>query len=290
MLDLSAHAIIQSIINGLCLAWIYILIAAGLSLIFGIMDILQFAHGEVYMLGAYFVYYFNVMLGLNFFLALVLSILLMGIVGIILEKFIFRSLKGDFLSTLIISLGLMILLQSSVQVTFGVTPKSIPSFYPHIADFMGVKIGGDRLIVVGISIAIILGLIIMLKKTKLGQALTASAQHPDASRLMGINPYLMAATAMTLGSALAGAAGGLMGSIFKLDPFMGGNALLKGLIIIILGGKRSLLGVIVAGLIVGLIDGLVPVLFGPAVTAIVPLFLVAIIVVVKPQGIFGYAE
>ena len=254
------------------------------------LDILQFAHGEVYMLGAYFVYYFNVMLGLNFFLALIFSILLMGILGIILEKFIFRSLRGDFLSTLIISLGLMILMQSSVQVMFGVTPKSIPSFYPHIADFMGIKVGGDRLIVVGISIAIILGLIIMLKKTKLGQALTASAQHPDASRLMGINPYLMAATAMTLGSALAGAAGGLMGSVFKLDPFMGGNALLKGLIIIILGGKRSLLGVIIAGLLIGLIDGLIPVLFGPAVTSIVPLFLVAIIVVVRPQGFFGDGE
>lgn len=290
MLDLSIQAILQSIINGICLAWIYILIAAGLSLIFGIMDILQFAHGEVYMLGAYFVYYFNVLLGLNFFLALFFSIFLMGILGILFEKFIFRSLRGEFLSTLIISLGLMILMQSSVQVIFGVTPKSIPSFFPHIANIMGIKIGGDRLIVVGISMAIMLCLILMLKKTKLGQALTASAQHPDASRLMGINPYLMAATAMTLGSALAGAGGGLMGSIFKLDPYMGGTALLKGLIIIIVGGKRSLKGVIVAGLLVGLIDGLVPVLFGPAVAAIVPLFFVAVIVVVRPQGIFGYAE
>ena len=290
MLEISTYAIMQSLINGFCLAWIYILIAAGLSLIFGIMNILQFAHGEIYMFGAYFVYYFNVILGMNFFFALLCSIFLMGVVGLILERFIFRHLRGELLSTLIISLGLMILFQSSAQVMFGVTPKSIPSFFPHVVNFMGLKIGGDRLIVVGISIVIMLCLIFVLKRTKLGQALTASAQHPDASRLMGINPYLMAGTAMIIGSALAGAGGGLMGSIFKVDPYMGGTALLKGLIIIIVGGKGNLYGVIVAGLLIGLIDGLVPVFFGPAVTAILPLFFVAIIVIVRPQGLFGYAE
>jgi branched-chain amino acid transport system permease protein len=290
MIDVTGQAIAQSIMNGLCLGWIYILIAAGLSLIFGIMNILQFAHGEVYMLGAYAVYYFNVMLGFNFFVALLISIVLMLALGSILERFIFRPLVGEPLTPLIVSLGLMIILQASVQIMFGVSPKSIPSFYANVADLMGVKMGSDRLIVVGISVAIISGLYLMLKKTKLGQALTASAQHPDASRLMGINPYLMAAAAMAMGSALAGAAGGLMGSILKIDPFMGGAVLIKGLIIIVLGGKGSLLGVIVGGLLVGLIDGIVPVLFGPAVAAIAPLFIVAIIVVIRPQGFFGYEQ
>ena len=290
MIDVTGQAIAQSIMNGLCLGWIYILIAAGLSLIFGIMNILQFAHGEVYMLGAYGVYYFNVMLGFNFFVALLISIVLMLALGSILERFIFRPLVGEPLTPLIVSLGLMIILQASVQIMFGVSPKSIPSFYANVADLMGVKMGSDRLIVVGISVAIISGLYLMLKKTKLGQALTASAQHPDASRLMGINPYLMAAAAMAMGSALAGAAGGLMGSILKIDPFMGGAVLIKGLIIIVLGGKGSLLGVIVGGLLVGLIDGIVPVLFGPAVAAIAPLFIVAIIVVIRPQGFFGYEQ
>jgi branched-chain amino acid transport system permease protein len=290
MIDVTGQAIAQSVMNGLCLGWIYILIAAGLSLIFGIMNILQFAHGEVYMLGAYAVYYFNVMLGFNFFVALLISIVLMLALGSILERFIFRPLVGEPLTPLIVSLGLMIILQASVQIMFGVSPKSIPSFYANVADLMGVKMGSDRLIVVGISVAIISGLYLMLKKTKLGQALTASAQHPDASRLMGINPYLMAAAAMAMGSALAGAAGGLMGSILKIDPFMGGAVLIKGLIIIVLGGKGSLLGVIVGGLLVGLIDGIVPVLFGPAVAAIAPLFIVAIIVVIRPQGFFGYEQ
>ena len=290
MIDVTGQAIAQSIMNGLCLGWIYILIAAGLSLIFGIMNILQFAHGEVYMLGAYVVYYFNVMLGFNFFVALFISIVFMLVLGSILERFIFRPLVGEPLTPLIVSLGLMIILQASVQIMFGVSPKSIPSFYANVADLMGVKMGSDRLIVVGISAAIISGLYLMLKKTKLGQAPTASAQHPDASRLMGINPYLMAAAAMAIGSALAGAAGGLMGSILKIDPFMGGAVLIKGLIIIVLGGKGSLLGVIVGGLLVGLIDGIVPVLFGPAVAAIAPLFIVAIIVVIRPQGFFGYEQ
>ena len=260
----------------------------GLSLIFGIMGILQLAHGEVYMLGAYAIFFFSVTHGLSFFVAILISMVVGLVLGLILERFFFRPLGGELLTTIMVALGLMIVLQASVTVGFGVTPKSIPSFAPRPTEIVGVMLGSDRLIAVGVSIAMILLLYLFLKRSKYGQALTAAAQHREASLLMGINPTQMSVIAMAIGSALAAIAGGLMGAIFPINPFMGGTALIKGLIIIILGGLGSLLGVVVGGLILGLIDGIAPVIAGPAVAAIAPLFIVTIILVLRPQGLFGH--
>ena len=287
MFDIPVESLLQSFINGLCLGWIYILVALGLSLIFGIMNILQFAHGEVYMIGAYFIFYFSVVHGLNYFAAMVISAVSVLLLGLILERFFFRPLAREPMNTIVAALGLMILLQAVVLVMFGPTQKAIPSFSPRPAELLGIMIGSDRLIAVGISIAMILFLYLFLKRTKQGQALTAAAQHREASFLMGINPNRMSAAAMGIGSALAAIAGGLMGVISQISPFMGGLALLKGLIVIILGGIGSLLGVVVGGLILGFIDGIFPVVFSPAVATVAPLFIVCIILVFRPQGIFG---
>jgi branched-chain amino acid transport system permease protein len=283
-----AASLVQSFINGLALGWIYILIAMGLSLVFGTMRILQFAHGEVYMLGAYAVYDFVVLHGLPFLVAMPLCMATGLVLGLILERFFFRPLGGEFLPTIMIALGVMIVLQAIVTVGFGVTPKSVPSFAPHAVEVLGLRLGSDRLIAVAVSIALILLLYFFLKRTKLGLALTAAAQHREASLLMGINPTHMSLTAMAVGSAMASVAGGLMGSIFPLNPVMGGTALMKGLIIIILGGMGSLPGVLVGGLILGFIDGVAPVVSGPAMAAIAPLFIVTMILVLRPQGLFGH--
>jgi len=283
-----AASLVQSFINGLALGWIYILIAMGLSLVFGTMRILQFAHGEVYMLGAYAVYDFVVLHGLPFLVAMPLCMATGLVLGLILERFFFRPLGGEFLPTIMIALGVMIVLQAMVTVGFGVTPKSVPSFAPHAVEVLGLRLGSDRLIAVAVSIALILLLYFFLKRTKLGLALTAAAQHREASLLMGINPTHMSLTAMAVGSAMASVAGGLMGSIFPLNPVMGGTALMKGLIIIILGGMGSLPGVLVGGLILGFIDGVAPVVSGPATAAIAPLFIVTMILVLRPQGLFGH--
>jgi branched-chain amino acid transport system permease protein len=276
-----AASLLESFINGLAVGWIYILIAMGLSLIFGIMRILQFAHGEVYMLGAYCVFYFSVIHGLSFIGATVISMVMGLLLGLILERLFFRPLGGEELPTLIVALGLSI-------VGFGVTPKSIPSFAPNPTRILGVMVGSDRLIAVGVSMALILLLYIFLKRSKYGQAMTAVAQHREGSLLMGISPTHMSMMVMAIGSGLATIAGSLMGAIFSISPFMGVTALVKGLIIIILGGMGSLLGVVVGGLILGLIDGMAPVIAGPAVAAIAPLFIVTVILVLKPQGLFGH--
>jgi branched-chain amino acid transport system permease protein len=283
-----AVSFVQSCINGLVLGWIYILIAMGLSLVFGTMRILQLAHGEVYMLGAYSVYFMGVMHGLSFAVALPLSIVLGLVLGLILERFFFRPFGGEVFTTIMIGLGLMIVLQACVTVGFGVAPKSIPSFAPNPVEVLGIILGGDRLLAVSVSVVTVLLLYLFLKKTKYGQALTAAAQHREASFLMGIDPTHMSMLAMAIGSALAVLAGGLMGSIMPINPVMGGPALMKGLVIIVLGGMGSLSGVVIGGLILGFIDSLTPVLAGPAAAALAPLFIVAIILVVRPQGLFGH--
>ena len=287
ILGIPAASLVQSFVNGLALGWIYILIAMGLSLVFGTMRILQVAHGEVYMLGAYAVYFFSVTHGLSFIVAMPLAMAIGLLLGLILEKFFFRPFGGELFTTIMIGLGLMIVLQAGVTVGFGVTPKSIPSFAPQPVEVLGVMLGTDRLIAVGVSMSMVLLLYFFLKRSKYGQALTAAAQHREASLLMGINPTHMSMMAMAIGSALAAIAGGLMGAIFPINPVMGGMALMKGLIIIILGGMGSLLGVVVGGLILGFIDGIAPVLSGPAAAAIAPLFIVTIILVLRPQGLFG---
>lgn len=288
MFGVPSEVVLQSVANGLALGWIYVLIALGLSLVLSIMRILQFAHGEVYMLGAYGIYYFAVMSGLDFYSALVVVVLLTAVLGLLLERILFRPLQGEFLGSMIVSLGLSIMLQAVVVVTFGISPKSIPSFAPGSVEILGTRIGNDRIIAVGVSIALTVLLFLFLKKTKYGQALTAAAQHREASILLGIAPNRMSALAMVIGSALAAVGGAMMGSILLINPFIGSAALMKGLIIIVLGGMGSISGVIVGGLILGLIDGVVLVLFGPVAASLAPMLLVVTILVLKPQGLFGH--
>jgi len=288
MFEISKEVLLQSIINGLVLGWIYVLMALGLSLILSITSILQFAHGEVYMLGAYIVYYLSVISGINFFVAIFISVALMAVLGLLLERFFFRPLRGEFLPPMIVALGLMILLQSGVTVGFGINPKSIPSFAPGSIKILGTMIGVDRAVAAGISIALALLLFLFLKISKYGLALTAASQHREASILQGIGPDRMSALAMAVGSALAATGGALMGAILVLNPFMGSTALIKGLIIIVLGGMGSLFGGVVGGIILGLIDGVILVVFGPVAASVAPLLLVAVILVIKPQGLFGH--
>jgi branched-chain amino acid transport system permease protein len=288
MFEISKEVLLQSIINGLILGWIYVLMALGLSLILSITNILQFAHGEVYMLGAYVVYYLSVICGINFFVAVFISVVLIGTLGLLLERFFFRPLRGEFLSPMVAALGLMIILQSIVTVGFGINPKSIPSFAPESIKILSIMIGIDRSVAAVISIAFTLLLFIFLKVSKYGLALTAASQHREASILQGISPNRMSALAMALGSALAAVGGALMGATLVLNPSMGNTALIKGLIIIVLGGMGSLLGSVVGGIILGLIDGVVLVLFGPIAASVAPLLLVAVLLVIKPQGLFGH--
>jgi len=289
MIEVSGSVLTSGIINGLCLAGIYILIALGLTLILSIMNILQFAHGEVYMIGAFVIYYLMVDVGLNAFLAIFISMVVTGILGLFLERFVFRRFMDKFTPVICVAIGLTLILQTSVVLGFGLDTKHIPCFCPGTLSILGAKVANDRLAAVLASVVLTSILFLFLKRSKFGQAITATAQHREGALLQGINPNLMYAMVMAIGSALAAVGGGFAGAIFTLDPFMGSTALMKGVTIIVLAGMGSLRGVIVGGIILGLCDGIIAVTFGSAAATIAPLILVILVLIIRPQGMFGHA-
>lgn len=278
----------QGAVNGLALGWIYVLMALGLTLIFGIMRIMQFAHGEIYMLGAYAVFYLSAVFKLPLLPAAFFSMVLMAAIGILIERFLFRRVKDLLLAPIIISVGLTLILQSAAVVLFGLYERSIPRLAQGSFNILGGMIPKDRLAAVMVAIFLSAGLYLFLKKSKYGQAMIASAQNPEGAILQGISTNKMSAMAMAIGFALAAAGGVLAGSLFALGPAMGTQPLVKGLVIIVLGGLGSLPGAFIAGMGLGLIDGLVPILFGPAWAALLPLLIVILLLVIKPEGLFGH--
>jgi branched-chain amino acid transport system permease protein len=289
-LDITVEAIWQGLMNGLALGWIYVLMALGLTLIFGIMHIMQFAHGEIYMLGAYAVYYLSTSLHVPLMAATAVSMAVMAGVGLILERFLFRRLKLDWTSAVVAATGLTLILQSGAVVMFGLYHRNLPVLAQGPFNILGSVVPKDRIIAVGVALFLSLALYLFLKLSKYGQAMVASAQSPEGAILQGIGPNRMAALAMAIGCALAAAGGTLAGSLFALSPYMGFMPLVKGLTIIVLGGMGSLPGAFIAGMILGLMDGLVPILFGSAWASIGPLLIVIVVLVIKPQGFFGHAE
>ena len=266
------------------------LMALGLTLIFGIMHIMQFAHGEIYMLGAYVVYYLTASLNLPLVPAIVAAMAAMALVGLILERLLFRKLKGEILSAIVATTGLTLIIQSGAVVIFGLYERSLPLLAAGPLNILGSMVPKDRVVSVGVAVCLSLILWIFLKKTKYGLAMVASAQSPEGAILQGIGPDRMAALAMIIGCALAAAGGTLAGSLFALSPYMGLLPLVKGLLIIVLGGMGSLPGAFLAGMLLGLIDGLAPILLGHAWAAIGPMLLVIVVLVVKPQGLFGHGD
>jgi branched-chain amino acid transport system permease protein len=276
------------VVNGFVAGWLYVLLALGLTLVLSIMGIVQFAHGEIYMLGAYGAYYFCVAAGLNFFLALFISAFLVGLLGIILERFLFRPFRGQVERAIIIALALILILQTAAVIGFGGTDIAIPSPFPGVLTIWGFIIARQRLVSISFGIALVIALIVFIRRTKIGQAMVAISQDREVAALQGINIDRISATGMFLGCALAAVAGSLVGSIMSVDPFMGSFALMKGIAVIVLGGMGSIPGAIVGGLILGFIDGFVPPLLSVAMADIIGFAFIILILLLRPQGIFGH--
>jgi branched-chain amino acid transport system permease protein len=279
----------QAVGNGIALGWLYILIALGLALIFSIMDILQFAHGEIYMIAAYISYFLCTKLGMNIYMAMIISMAAMAVIGVILERFLFRPVRGKFLNPLIVSLGCTYVFMSGATVWFGLYNRSLPKLAIGSITIFGGVLPIDRLVVVLFSIAFVVLLYLFLKGTKQGQAMVASAQNREGAVLRGINPNTMSRITMAVGCALAAGAGTLAGTMSIVSPGMGAPVLLKGFIIIVIGGMGSLLGAVFGGLIMGLVDGVIPIFADPAVASIGSLLIVIILLIIKPEGLFGRA-
>jgi branched-chain amino acid transport system permease protein len=279
---------LQMLLNGLQLASVYILIALGFTLIFGILEIVNMAHGSIYMLGGYAVWILFARLKVNYFLSLILTIVIIGFIGVAIERIIFRRLKGLVMPTIIVSIGLMQVLEQSVLIGFGVSDKSVPNPFPGVLHFWGAFFPTQRLAVMVIGIGLTAMLVWWIKKTRIGLAFRAVALDSEAASLYGISFNRYGSLAFAIGCGLAGAAGALVAPLFYISPHMGNAPLLKIFIIIIVGGLGSVPGTILAGVLLGFIDSFVATLFDSVIAAMVGFAMIIVVLVFKPTGFLGH--
>jgi branched-chain amino acid transport system permease protein len=288
-MELTLYA--QGALNGIMLGLNYGLVALGLSLIFGIMRIVNFAHGEMFMLGGYLTYYLFGIFGINYFATLVLATLLIGLLGVLLEKIIFRPLTNRpemALTSLIAAVGLAWVFQMLAVICFGELDKDIPTAFRGIYRFGGVVITAERLaaIVIGITLVVVLSL--FLKKTKLGKAIRAVAEDRDAAALQGIPVTRLSALSFGIGSGLAAAAGAIITPIFIINPSIGSEVILKAFLVVILGGMGSIPGAMLGGLILGFIESYGCLFFPVPTVSVITFVLIILILIVRPQGLLGH--
>jgi branched-chain amino acid transport system permease protein len=291
---------VQQLVNGLSLGAIYALIALGYTMVYGILRLINFAHGDVYMVGAFMGYYIGRILnagqssaapsGLNFFLTLGGSMAACALLGFILERTAYRPLrKAPRLNALITAIGISLLLENLGQLIFGADPKDFPTLVTRTSYSIGiVTFSNIQVIVVGTAIALMLGLQYIVHRTRMGTAMRAVSFSHDASGLMGINIHRVISFTFVLGSALAAAAGILVGLYNpKIDPLMGIMPGLKAFVAAVLGGIGNVPGAIVGGLIMGVAETLtVGYLSSTYRDAITFVILVAVLLF-RPTGLFG---
>jgi branched-chain amino acid transport system permease protein len=300
---------LQQLINGLSQGSIYALIALGYTMVFGVLRFINFAHGDVYMLGAFVGFYLGPktlkLVGgepgfVGMTAVLLLSMALCALIGIIIEKLCYRPLRErPKLTVLITAIGVSLFLENGGQFVFGADPKSFPEIITdraiEIPESWG-KISGLTLTISQVLVIVITGvLLVVLRhvvlKTKMGMAMRALSFNPVAAQLMGINIDVVISFTFGLGSALAGAAG-ILTSIQQpsIDPLMGVNAGLKAFVAAVLGGIGNLPGAALGGILIGLVEALVVGYVSPTYRDSIVFAVLILILIVKPNGLLGASE
>lgn len=287
---LSEALLSQVLLNALTAASMYALMALGFNMIFGILRVINFAHGEFYMLGAFLVYYLFDFLGLNYFVSIGLAGVVLFVGGIGVEKLLFHRLRHDETRSMILALGLSIALQNVGLIIWGPEDQSVREPISGILQLGQVVLPMERLMVVGSTILIIGLFYLFLGKTTLGLALQAMAQDEDTAKLQGIHTKRIYAFGFGLGTALAAIAGGLMGPIYALSPFMGSLPLIKAFVVVILGGLGSIPGAILGSLVLAVGESFATTFLGSAASDMVGFVLVIVILLSKPSGLLGEKE
>ncbi|MFT4115381.1 branched-chain amino acid ABC transporter permease [Bradyrhizobium sp.] len=280
----------QIILNGLNLSAIYILMALGFTLIFGIMRIVNFAHGEFAMLGGFLLLYCVQYFHISPLIGLPLSALLVGALSLLLERLVLRPFYQREYQGMIATLGLSTMMTFLGVILFGVSQRSVPPTYSEIFVFGPVRIPADRLIVLGIAAAALSGFFLFMRFTKAGLAMRVVAQDNDTAQLQGINVRAYYRAAFFAATALAGLAGGLLGQLYSLSPFMGASPVVKAFIVVILGGLGSIPGAAVGGLLLGMADSALTTYYGASVAQFASFGVIMVVLVLKPQGLLGRAE
>ncbi|MFZ2155068.1 MAG: branched-chain amino acid ABC transporter permease [Bradyrhizobium sp.] len=282
--------IAQAVVNGLVLGALYFLMAVGFTMVFGIMRVVNFAHGEFYMFGGFVVLFLFGMHDVPFLVALVAAGIFVGCFGVLVEQAIFKPFRGDTLSSMISALGLSIVLQNGAALAFGTTPQSLPDFATGLSRWGAIVIPNSRLAAVAIGAIIMLVFWLFIRFSETGRAMRAVVQDPEVAMLQGMQPRKIYPIAFGIGVGLAALAGGIMGSIFTVDPFMGITPLLKAFIVVILGGLGSVMGAVVAGIMLGLFESFASNFLGATAADLLQFILVILVLLFRPEGLLGERE
>jgi branched-chain amino acid transport system permease protein len=281
--------LLQGLAIGLLTGILYVLVAIGLTLIYGILHIVNFAHGEIYMLGAMAVFYLHVIAGVPLGLTLALILALALLLGLLVERAFFRSLRGQWLQLVVASVGISLIIQSVGWIAFGIQEKNVPSYLPGIVEVLGVRLPRERLLAAGVGLVLVAALYLVVYRTKVGLAMRAIEEDEETARMVGVNANRVAAFSVAFGFALAALAGAFVAPIYSLNPGMGFESILVSFLIIIVGGLGSITGTVLAGLLVGVLQSVGAVMFGAeAAYGLVFVVMIAVLIV-RPAGLLGRA-
>ena len=282
---------LQQMFNGIMLGSTYAVVALGLTLVFGILNIPNFAHGHLYMLGAYICFFLMTLYGFGFWVSLVLSMLIMALIGVLVERLVYRPLQDrPHISSFISAIGALIILENGVIVIWGPQGRRIPNPYPGIVELLGITMSYQRLLVIVAAIVLIILLHVFIKKTTAGMTIEAVAQNRQGAMLVGINVNLVSSITFAISAATAAAAACLVAPIFMISPTMGALLGMKAFIIVILGGLGSIPGAIMGGYILGLLETLGGGYLSAAYKDVYAFGALILILAIKPTGLFGREE
>jgi len=283
---------LQHCLNALILGGTYALLGIGLTLIFGIMRVVNFTHGELYSFGAYMMFMFVMLLHLDFFVSLVLAVLLGVALGALIELVLLRKLRrADIDTTMLVMIGAWIAMQNGEQLIWSGVAKSVTMPFPSAPLVIGpVSVSWSRVFVFAVAIALIGGTYLLINRTRLGRAMRATFQDRDTAALMGVDIDRVSTSTFALGSGLAAAAGALLGPVFVVTPTMGDLASVKAFAIVILGGLGNIMGATVGGFILALIEELGAGYISSGYRDAMGFALIIAILLWRPTGLFAQKE
>jgi branched-chain amino acid transport system permease protein len=282
----------QLLLNGLVIGGTYALIAIGLTLIFGMMRVVNFAHGELYMLGGYVAMSAALGLGVSYFVALPVAVLAVAVVGLAFERALLRTLRdADILSTALVTIGFSIFLQNTVLLVWGPKPEQVPDpFGGHILQLGALSVPGIRAFTLVMALGTMAGLGLVIRYTKLGRTMRATFQDRVAAALQGIEVDRVFSFTFMLGVGFAATAGALLSAVFVLSPDMGNLANLKSFAVVILGGLGNVPGAILGGFLLGVAESLGAGFVSTGYKDGISFLLLILVLLVRPYGLFGRRE
>ena len=290
MIEITASALAAQVFTGLVLGMIFVLLAIGLSLIFGLLTVVNFAHGSLYMLGAYFgVFVFGYTR--NFWLSLIIAPLMVGTVGLLIERFLIRRLYGRSPDDpLLLTFGLSLIIVEGVRIIWGKIGLTIdpPKALGSAVNLGFMNFPAYRLFVIAVTVAVLVAIWLFLERTNVGLIIRAGSRDPLMVRALGIDLSRIWLLVFGIGTGLAGLAGILAGPMRGVYAEMGVTMVIESFVVIVVGGMGSLVGAVVAGLLMGQVVGLTT-YFAPALAEIMVFIAMAVVLLVRPSGLFGEA-